>query len=104
MVVSCGQHEPRKPTIVRVQVKDLGGRLSDSGSLSGHITDRTNATRVDPRGSGTSCTKFGNPAAQQAAQANVQHAPTQFRPSGVGVPVRSHWACCNVAEAAGFAA
>jgi hypothetical protein len=67
-----------------VQMKCLGGRLSDSGTRSGLASAGTKATRVADRGSGTSCTKFGNPAAQQEAHTVVQQAPTQFRSEEAG--------------------
>ena len=51
-------------------MKYFGGRLSNSGSRSGHICDGANATRVIDRGNGTNATGLGRPAAQQAAHAN----------------------------------
>jgi hypothetical protein len=65
-------------------MKYFGGRLSDSGSRSGHICDGANATRVIDRGNGTNATGLGNPAAQQAAHADKQQSPAQFRSEAGG--------------------
>jgi hypothetical protein len=71
-------------------MKYLGGRLSDSGARSGHICDGANATRVITRGNATNATGLGNPAAQQAAHADKQQSPVQFRSEAGGVPVGFH--------------
>jgi hypothetical protein len=66
-------------------MKYFGGRLSDSGSRSGHICDGANATRVIDRGNETNATGLGNPAAQQAAHADKQQSPAQFRSEAGGI-------------------
>ena len=71
-------------------MKYFGGRLSDSGSRSGHICDGTNATRVIDRGNGTNATGLGNPAAQQAAHADKQQSPVQLRSEAGGVSACLH--------------
>ena len=71
-------------------MKCFGGRLSDSGSRSGHICDGTNATRVIDRGNGTNATGLGNPAAQQAAHAKKQQPPAQLRSEAGSVPAWPH--------------
>ena len=71
-------------------MKYFGGRLSDSGSRSGHICDGANATRVIDRGNGTNATGLGNPAAQQAAHADKQQSPVQFRSEAGGVSACFH--------------
>jgi hypothetical protein len=71
-------------------MKYFGGRLSDSGSRSGHICDGANATRVIARGNATNATGLGNPAAQQAAHADKQQSPVQFRSEAGGAPVCFH--------------
>jgi hypothetical protein len=81
-------------------MKYFGGRLSDSGSRFGHICDGANATRVIDRGNGANATGLGNPAAQQAAHADRQQSPVQFRSEAGGVPVCFHCACCHDAGAA----
>ena len=83
---AAGSKSRAKPLIVRVQVKDLGGRLSESGLLSGHISDQAKAMRVAARGSGTNCTTLGKPAAQQAAHAKKQQPPVQLRSEAGSVP------------------
>lgn len=81
-------------------MKYLGGRLSDSGSRSGHICDGPNATRVIVRGNATNSIGLGNPDAQQAAQADKQQSPVQFRSEAGGIPACFHCACCNDADLA----
>ena len=76
-------------------MKDLGGRLSDSGSRSGHVCDGPNATRVIVRGNVTNGTGGGNPVAQQAAHADRQQSPVQFRSEAGGIFSCFHWACCS---------
>jgi hypothetical protein len=66
-------------------MKCFGGRLSDSGLRSGHTCDGTNATRVTDLGNGTNSTGLGNPAAQQAAHADKQQSPAQFRSEAGGI-------------------
>ena len=82
-------------------MKYLGGRLSDSGSRSGHICDGPNATRVIVRGNATNATGLGSPVAQQAAHADKQQSPVQFRSEAGGIPACFHCACCNDADLAG---
>jgi hypothetical protein len=82
-------------------MKCLGGRLSDSGSRSGHICDGANPTRVIDRENGTNATGLGNPAAQQAAHANKQQPPLQVRSDAGSVRACRHWACCSDAGVAG---
>lgn len=81
-------------------MKDLGGRLRDSGLRSGHICDGPNPTRVIVRGNATICTGLGSPAAQQAAHAEKQQSPAQFRSEAGGILVCFHCACFNDAGAA----
>ena len=81
-------------------MKYLGGRLSDSGSRSGHICDGPNATRVILRGNATNAMGLGNPVAQQAAHADKQQSPVQFRSEADGIPACFHCACCNDADLA----
>ena len=81
-------------------MKDLGGRLSDAGSRSGHICDGPNATRVIVRGNATNATGLGNPAAQQAAHADMQQSPAQFRSEAGGILACFHCACFNDADVA----
>ena len=76
----------RKLSGVWTQIEDLGGRLSNSGSRSGHIRDGANATRVISGENGASCTGSGNPAAQQAAQADEQQPPVQLRSDAGSTP------------------
>jgi hypothetical protein len=76
-------------------MKYLGGRLRDSGSRFGHICNGANPTHVVDWGNGTSSTKLGNPAAQQAAHADEQQAPTQFRSEAAGVSACPRWSCCT---------
>jgi hypothetical protein len=76
-------------------MKVLGGRLSDSGSRSGHICDGPKATRVIARGNATNSTGLGNPVAQQAAHADKQQSPVQFRSEAGGIPVCFHCVFCN---------
>ena len=76
-------------------MKYLGGRLSDSGLRSGHICDGPNATRVIVRGYATNSMGLGNPVAQQAAHADKQQSPVQFRSEAGGIPACFHCACCN---------
>ena len=66
-------------------MKCFGGRRSDSGSRSGHICDGANATRVIDRRTGMNVTGLGNPAAQQAAHADMQQSPAQFRSEAGGI-------------------
>ena len=82
-------------------MKDLGGRLSDSGSRSGHICDGPKATRVIVRGNATNAMGLGNPVAQQAAHADKQQSPVQFRSEAGSIPACFHCACCNGADLAG---
>ena len=82
-------------------MKDLGGRLRDSGLRSGHIFDGPNAIRVIVRDNGTNATGLGNPAAQQAAHAEKQQSPAQFRSEAGGIPACFHCTCCNDADLAG---
>ena len=81
-------------------MKYFGGRLSDSGSRSGHICDGPNATRVIVRGNATNATGLDNPVAQQAAHADKQQSPVQFRSEADGIPACFHCACCNDADLA----
>ena len=81
-------------------MKDLGGRLRDSGLRSGHIFDGPNAIRVIVRDNGTNATGLGNPAAQQAAHAEKQQSPAQFRSEAGGVLVCFHCAGFNDAGVA----
>jgi hypothetical protein len=55
--------------IIWIQVKFLGGRLSESGARLAHVCDGGNATRSVVRGNGSCAALSGKPAAQQAAQA-----------------------------------
>jgi hypothetical protein len=71
-------------------MKCFGGRRSDSGSRFGHICDGANATRVIDRRNGRNATGLGNPAAQQAAHADKQQSPVQFRSEAGGVSVWFH--------------
>ena len=82
-------------------MKYLGGRLSDSGSRSGHICDGPKATRVIVRGNATNAIGLGSPVAQQAAHADKQQSPVQFRSEAGGIPACFHCACCNDADLAG---
>ena len=82
-------------------MKYLGGRLSDSGSRSGHICDGPKATRVIVRGNATNAMGLGSLAAQQAAHADKQQSPVQFRSEAGGIPACFHCACCNDADLAG---
>ena len=82
-------------------MKYLGGRLSDSGSRSGHICDGPKATRVIVRGNATNAMGLGSPVAQQAAHADKQQSPVQFRSEAGGIPACFHCACCNDADLAG---
>jgi len=82
-------------------MKYLGGRLSDSGSRSGHICDGPNATRVIVRGNATNAIGLGSPVAQQAAHADKQQSPVQFRSEAGGIPACFHCTCCNDADLAG---
>jgi hypothetical protein len=85
----------RKLSGVWTQIEDLGGRLSDSGSRSGHIRDGAHATRVISGENGASCTGSGNPAAQQAAQTDEQQPPVQLRSDAGSIPDCFHCDCCN---------
>ena len=76
-------------------MKYLGGRLSDSGSRSGHICDGPNATRVIVRGNETNSMALGSPVAQQAAHVDKQQSPVQFRSGASGILACFHCACCN---------
>mgnify|MGYP003541572314 CR=1 FL=1 len=73
MAVGFGQHAAclANAWFGRIQMKCFGGRLSDSGSRSGHSCDGANATRVIDGGNGMNVTGQGNPAAQQAAAASA---------------------------------
>ena len=82
-------------------MKYLGGRLSDSGSRSGHICDGPKATRVIVRENATNAMGLGSPAAQQAAHADKQQSPVQFRSEAGSIPACFHCACCNDADLAG---
>ena len=82
-------------------MKCFGGRLSDSGSRSGHICDGANATRVIDLRTGMNVTGLGNPAAQQAAQADRQQPPAQLRSEAGSVPACFHCDCRNDAGVAG---
>ena len=82
-------------------MKCLGGRLSDSGSRSGHICDGANPTRIIDRGNGTNATGLGNPVALQPAHAKKQQPPLQLRSDAGSVPACPHWARCSDAGVAG---
>ena len=82
-------------------MKYLGGRLSDSGSRSGHICDGPKATRVIVRGNATNAMGLGSPVAQQAAHADKQQSPVQFRSEAGSIPACFQCACCNDADLAG---
>jgi len=43
---------------------------------------------------------LGNPVAQQAAHADKQQSPVQFRSETGGIPACFHCACCNDADLA----
>jgi hypothetical protein len=44
---------------------------------------------------------LGNPVAQQAAHADKQQSPVQFRSEAGSIPACFHCACCNDADLAG---